>query len=506
MEVKVSYGDPEKTQTDALFIGVFEDQKLSTTENLGIDNSIGGYLTSLFEKQELTGSKGELTLIHTPRHAYPSISSDRIILVGLGDQSNFTYSVMREAAASCSRYLINKGVDHVAAVLPGKSLSSLSPYESAVVLSEGFYLGTYRFDKYKTRGIPRSIPKIFEIIESDRSSIEAIEKGLGRGFINASSECFARDLVNEPANRLSPTDLSDIAKQMVYINDVTCKVFDLDQIEALGMGAFAGVAVGASRKPKFIHLSYSGDKKNKENNVWLIGKAITFDTGGISLKPASGMASMKGDMGGGAAVLSAFKTISESAPRINVNAVCAATDNMPSGSAQKPGDVVNAMNGMSIEVDNTDAEGRLTLADAICYAKTNGATNIIDVATLTGAARIALGTGQSAIFGNDESLISMVIDAGKKMGEVFWQLPLDETSKTQNASSIADIKNTGGRSAGSITAAHFISEFAVGVPWVHLDIAATSMVSSNKGWYKKGATGVPTRTLINLVVDLMASK
>lgn len=506
MEVKVSFGDPERTQADALFIGVFQDQKLSVSENLAVDNSIGGYLTSLFEKQELTGSKGELTLIHTPRHAYPSINSDRIILVGLGDQSNFTYSVMREVAANCSRYLINKGVDHVAAVVPGKSLSSLSLYESSVALAEGFYLGTYRFDKYKTRGTPRTIPKIFEIIESDRSNIEAIKKGLSRGFINASSECFARDLVNEPANRLSPTDLSDIAKDMAHSNDVTCKVLDLDQVESLGMGAFVGVAVGSSRRPKFIHLSYSGDKKNKENNVWLIGKAITFDTGGISLKPASGMASMKGDMGGGAAVLSAFKTISELAPSINVNAVCAATDNMPSGSAQKPGDVVNAMNGMSIEVDNTDAEGRLTLADAICYAKTNGAAKIIDVATLTGAVRIALGTGQSAIFGNDESLIAMVIDAGKKMGEVFWPLPLDETSKTQNASSIADIKNTGGRSAGSITAAHFISEFAVGVPWVHLDIAATSMISSNKGWHKKGATGVPTRTLINLVVDLMASK
>ena len=277
-----------------------------------------------------------------------------------------------------------------------------------------------------------------------------------------------------------------------------------EDVEKLGMGAYLGVAQGSHQPPKFIHLTYEGDPSDAKNNIWLIGKGITFDTGGISLKPGAGMGAMKGDMGGGAAVIGAIGAIARLKPRINVHAVVAATENMPGGSAQRPGDVVTAMDGKTIEVDNTDAEGRLTLADAISYAKTKGASRIVDLATLTGAASIALGRGQSAVFSNNDELSDAVITAGESTGEAMWRLPLDDVSKRQNRSKVADIKNTGGRPAGSITAAHFIAEFAGDTPWVHVDIAATNMVNSTNGVLVAGATGVGARSMVRLVEDLSA--
>jgi leucyl aminopeptidase len=270
------------------------------------------------------------------------------------------------------------------------------------------------------------------------------------------------------------------------------------------MGAYLGVAMGSAQPPRFIHLTYEGDPARPANHIWLIGKGITFDSGGISIKSADGMGDMKGDMGGGGAVIAAMKAIAALKPPINAHAVVAAAENMPGGSAQRPGDIVRAMNGKYIEVDNTDAEGRLTLADAICYAKSKGAERIIDVATLTGAARIALGTGNAAAFSNNDALIDRLMAAAKKRGEPFWRLPLDPVSKRQNQSKVADLKNTGGRAAGSITAAHFIAEFAGDTPWVHLDIAALNLTDAARGVNVPGATGIPTRTLIQLVLDLAA--
>ena len=277
----------------------------------------------------------------------------------------------------------------------------------------------------------------------------------------------------------------------------------IDECASMGMNAYAGVAQGSHRPAWFVHISYEGDPSNASNNIWLVGKSITFDSGGLSLKPSRGMVTMKGDMGGGAAVLGAMKIVGSRKPHINVHAVLPITENMPGGGAQRPGDVVQAMNGKYIEIDNTDAEGRLTLADALGYARSNGAAKIVDIATLTGAARVALGTGNAAVFGNDETLLQSVMNAAADAGDGMWRLPLDATSKLQNRSDIADVKNSGGAPAGSITAAHFISEFAEDTPWVHIDIAAVSMVTSSRGMFRTtGATGAPTRTLANLVSNL----
>ena len=297
----------------------------------------------------------------------------------------------------------------------------------------------------------------------------------------------------------SPTELSNYSKKLAS-NKIQYKILEEDECSKLGMNAFLGVGKGSIEPSKLIHLSYK-PRKN-EDSVWFIGKAIMFDSGGLSLKPSGSMLSMKGDMGGSASVISAIEAIANLDLDINIEALCLATENMPSGSAQRPSDVVKAMDGTFIEIENTDAEGRLTLADAVTYARKMNAKAIIDVATLTGAAAIGLGRGNISGFSNDDKLMKNVIAAGLETGDSVWELPLDSISKKQNNSLIADIKNTGGRNAGTITAAHFINHFVKDTPWVHLDIAANMMTLSDDRWHNKGATGIPTRLLIELANKL----
>jgi len=283
------------------------------------------------------------------------------------------------------------------------------------------------------------------------------------------------------------------------------EVFDRPQMAELGLGALLGVAQGSEEPPKFIILRYAGDPGNDANHLGILGKGITFDSGGLDIKNADGMATMKGDMAGGASVIAAMKAIGKLKPRINVTAIVPATENMPWGRAQRPGDVVRAMNGKTIEIDNTDAEGRLVLADAVAYARSIGLSRLVDVATLTGAVVVALGHQCTGAFGNDQSFTDKVIAAGNQVGERMWQLPTFDEYKEQYKSDIADIKNTGGRPAGSITGAKIIGEFASGASWVHLDIAGTARAESAKGYQPKGATGVPVRALVALAHNLAAS-
>jgi leucyl aminopeptidase len=272
-------------------------------------------------------------------------------------------------------------------------------------------------------------------------------------------------------------------------------------MKELGMGAMLGVAQGSEEPPKFIVLRYHG-KNTKTIDIALVGKGITFDSGGISLKPSENMGDMKSDMSGGAAVIAAMGAIAQLKPKVNVIAIVAATENLPSGTALKPADILTAMNGKTIEIISTDAEGRLTLADALGYANKEGAKKIVDVATLTGACEVALGNVATGAFTNNQELLDKVISAGKEVGDKMWQLPMFDEYKEQNKSDVADLKNTGGRKGGAITAALFVGEFAEKTPWVHLDIAGTALLDSPKGYYNKGATGVPTRSLIKLVLSL----
>ena len=325
-----------------------------------------------------------------------------------------------------------------------------------------------------------------------------MREGVQLGHILADAVNLCRDVSNEPANFMTPTQLSEVALDVAREGGLEIEILERREMFELGMGAILGVASGSAQPPKLIVLHYQGDGEDESNNLALVGKGITFDSGGISIKGATNMGAMKGDMAGGGAVIAAMGAIAKLAPKINVTAIVPATENMPGGHAQRPGDIVKTMSGKTIEIDNTDAEGRLVLADAVTYARSLGIGRIVDVATLTGSISNSLGKVCSGIFGVDEVLVASVVEAGSDSGERFWRLPMYDEYKDQYKSDLADMKNTGGSGAGSITGAQIIGEFADGASWVHLDIAGTSRADSTKGYTPKGATGVAVRTLARL--------
>ena len=503
LRLQAMLGDIAQIASDAAIVNLFEGVTKPGGATGAVDRALGGLISELIADGEITGKRGSNILIHTPTDRYDGFAPKRVLVMGLGKSNGFAIDDVREVSAAAVQRL--SGIAETATtIIHGAGVGGLDDEESACAVAEGSVVGSYSFDKYKTSSkTSEQRLETLNVVEFDDANIPQVRSGVGLGVSAGEAQNFARDLVNEPANVLSPETMAEYARGVADEFGLGVQVLGMVECLAMGMNAFGGVAQGSQRPAQFVHLSYEGDPANATNNVWLVGKSITFDSGGLSLKPSRGMVTMKGDMGGGAAVLGAMKIIGRLQPRINVHAVLPITENMPGGGAQRPGDVVQAMNGKYIEIDNTDAEGRLTLADGLGYARANGAARIIDIATLTGAARVALGTGNAAVFGNDDGLLKSVMDAAEASGDGMWRLPLDATSKRLNRSSIADVKNSGGAPAGSITAAHFISEFAEDTPWVHIDIAAVSMVTGSVGMFKTaGATGAPTRTLANLVVTL----
>ena len=503
LQLQVMRGDIAQIASDAAIVNLFEGVERPGGATGAIDRALGGLITELIADGEITGKRGNNVLIHTPVGRYGDFASKRVLVMGLGKSSDFGLDGVREIAAVGVNRL-GSIAKTATTIIHGAGIGGLDTRDAAQAMAEGSVIGAYNFNKYKTSSNKsNSRLETLNIVEFLDAKIPEVRSGVGIGITAGEAQNLARSLVNEPANVLSPEAMVATAREVAEESGLGVRVLGMDECVDMGMQAFAGVAQGSQRPAYFVHLTYEGDSSDTSNNVWLVGKSITFDSGGLSLKPPRGMVTMKGDMGGGAAVLGAMKIIGALKPRINVHAVLPITENMPGGGAQRPGDVVQAMNGKYIEIDNTDAEGRLTLADALGYARANGAARIIDIATLTGAARVALGTGNAAVFGNDDSLVRSVMDAAEAAGDGMWRLPLDATSKRQNRSDIADMKNSGGAPAGSITAAHFISEFAEDTPWVHIDIAAVSMVSGRRGMFRTtGATGAPTRTLANLVATL----
>jgi len=465
------------------------------------------FLKELKDAGELSGKKGEMALLHSfmiedftfnSEHLDEKLHPKRILFVGLGDSKKADNETLRNSAAQIVKKVESLSLSDFSLII--ESFSTENVNDSINSISEGLMLGNYSFDEFKTDK-EKTISINTEILlrEIDEGHKKALEKAL----ITSTASIKARNLVNRPPNIVNPEYLKDFSVDLANQNEkLEIEIFDKNKITELGMRAYLGVAQGSTADPYGIKLTHLGDPENKENNIWLIGKGITFDSGGLSLKPSFGMIEMKSDMSGGAAVITAMEAISKLNPKINVVGLCLATENMPDGGAQRVGDIVKSMSGKTIEIENTDAEGRLTLADAVEYAKQNGAKQIIDVATLTGAMVTALGHGLIGAFGNDNNLLDALKASGEVTGEKIWFMPLDETSKKQNRSKVADIKNTGGRPAGSVTAAHFIGEFVGDTPWVHLDIAGTAMSSSSKGWIPQGATGFPCRTLIETVLRL----
>ena len=501
VQVTATAGDITQTEADALVVNLFEGITTPGGGTSAVDRGLDGAISSLISDSEIRGKKGETTILHT----LGKLKAKRVAVVGLGKQEKFSADVVREVSGGVARRLRDIGAAKVATLAHGAGIGGLSPEDSAQAIAEGTIMGLYQFDRYlsKNGNEPDRNLEALRIIETDQAKVEALNRGIALGQTLADSVIVARNLVNEPANIMSPSRMAEVAKEVAKETGLELRVIGRDEMVKQRMGAILAVSAGTQQEPKLIVLEHRGDPSNPQRNIALVGKGITFDSGGISIKPSAEMWQMKGDMSGGAAVIGAMRAIAMLKPKLNVFGVVPAVENMPSGTAQRPGDIIRAMNGKTIEVDNTDAEGRLVLADAICYAKEElKAERVVDIATLTGAMVVALGTVATGVMGQSQPLTDAVLAAAQSTAERMWQLPMFEEYKTQNKSEWADLKNTGGRGAGSITAGFFLAEFAEGVEWTHLDIAGTFLADSDKGHSVKGATGVPTRTLVRLVQDL----
>lgn len=495
MEIKAIAGDIVKVETSATIVNYFEDAKRPEGDAAAVDAALDGAISRLVKQGDIKGKLNEITLLH----CVGKLPSAHVVVAGLGKKSALTLDKIRGAVGETCRYLRQKGIDRIASGLQGAGINGIKTGDAVQAITEGAMLGLYAFRRHMTKkDNSYTEVKDFTIVGRDKTSIA---KAMARGKIIAEAVNWTRDLVNEPSNFMTPADMAEAARKLAGDYGLKIEVLEKQQMASLGMGALLGVARGSQQTPRFIILTYKG-KKSKEVDMALVGKGITFDSGGIDIKPQEGMHEMKGDMAGGASVLAALTAIARLKAPVNVTALVPATENMPSGSAQKPGDVVTAMNGKTIEVLNTDAEGRLILADALAYARKLDARAIIDVATLTGACRAALGTICTGAFTNNQALIDKLIAAGNEVGEYMWQFPMFEEYDEQIKSEVADIKNLGGKFAGAITAAKFLAEFTDSTPWVHLDIAGTSDTDKDKGYQVKGATGVPVRTLVNLVLKM----
>jgi leucyl aminopeptidase len=501
VEAKVICGDIAKVKVDAAIINLFEGVEHPDGATGAVDQALGGMITRLIEQGEIKGKLNEVTLIHT----MGKIEPERVLVVGLGKQEKLTGDAVRGVTAAACRSLRKAGAGRVSTVVHGAGAGDLDADAAAQAIVEGALLGLYSFRKHITKKPEHGEIEELLIVERDESKMKLLEVGVDQGRVIAQATNFARDMVNEPGNHMTPSNMAEMARSVATAGGMECTVLEQADMERLGMGGLLGVAQGSSQPPKLMVLRYRGGDP-EGLTLGLIGKGLTFDSGGISIKPSEGMDEMKGDMAGGAAVIAAMRAIAELKIGVNVTCVVPATENLPGGSALKPGDVVRVMNGKTVEVANTDAEGRVILADAICYAIDQGCSPLIDVATLTGACRVALGDICTGAMANDQALVDRVIKAGEDAGEKIWQLPMFEEYKEMNKSEIADIKNTGGRYGGAITAAQFLAEFSGDTPWVHLDIAGPFLLKKEQSYLGKGATGVAVRTLIGVALGLAGNE
>ena len=491
MEVKADARRYDEIECDALVVRVFEGEKPGEGLLAELGERTAGAIGSLFETGEFSGKSGESAYLV----ATGSLKARRLLLLGGGKPGEADGVLLRKMAGTATRLLRGKKAKTIALC----HRIGENPAGEAQAITEGVLLSLFEPDKYHTSDkTENSIESV--LINVDGVAIDQVNRGIERGRIIAEATNFGREVINEPANVLTPTELAHRAMVMAGEFGLGIDLLEEKQMKELGMGALLGVSQGSSEPAKLIVLTYTPEEESKET-IAIVGKAVTFDTGGISIKPADGMEKMKYDMAGGATTIAAMRAIAQLRPAVKVIGVIPATENMPGGKAQRPGDVVKAMTGKTIEVINTDAEGRLILADAVAYARKLGATRIVDLATLTGAVLIALGDVYVAAMGNDQTWIDEVIAAGKRAGEKFWQLPLDKEYREQIKSEIADIKNIGGRKAGTITGAWFIGEFVEDTPWVHLDIAGTAWNETTKPHLAIGPTGIGVRTLVSLVCD-----
>jgi len=522
MNTNLSSSVPSQLETDCLVVVVLDrsendkgekdrgekDKPAPTVECA--DAAVREAAKDVISSAEVTGKAFETTLLHRPT----GLKAKRLLLVGGGKAKNFSAAELRKLAGAAVRTLKSKSIHSFAMALPADGgvagiSGSVSSDDAVRAIVEGAFIGNFDPGYYKSdrkdEDKDQKIDAVTIVAPSNvQGDLKALEGALQAGRIVAESQNFTRDLVNEPSNHMTPTILAERAKKMAAEVGLKCETYGADKIKELKMGAFWGVAQGSDEPPALIVLRYDPAGAADKVHLGLVGKGVTFDTGGISIKPADGMEKMKYDMAGAATMIGAMRAIALLKPKVKVTAIVCATENMPSGKAQKPGDVQIAMSGKSIEIINTDAEGRLILADGLCYARQLGCTHLVDAATLTGAVVVALGYVNAGIFASDNQMYERFANANQQAGEKMWRLPLDDEYKEIIKSNIADMVNSGGRWGGAISAAMFLKEFAEDTPWIHLDIAGTAWMEENKPWIAKGPSGIALRSLVEFVKSYAA--
>ena len=495
MKLSVETRPATEARVDALVIGRHAGVTRPSPEIAAVDEKLGGALGRILAAEKFEGKPGQLSHLYTEGR----LRAARVLVVGLGPRRSGDAEAVRRGTASAIRRARDLGAASAAVVMPADGLPARA---RAQAIAEGAVLATYRFDRYLKEKNGKVVESV-AAVEPDRRNQAAAREGVKAGGIWAEATCLARDLVNEPANVVTPTYLAERAEAIAKDGRLRVTVLERDDCEKLGMGAYIGVAKGSEQPPKFIHLTYA-PRGRARKKVVVIGKGITFDSGGLDLKTADGMLRMKDDMSGAAAVLGLFTALPKLRLPLEVHGLVAATENMPSGTAQRPGDIVRALNGTTVEIGNTDAEGRLTLADALAYAAREiKPDEMIDIATLTGAVVVALGLGVSGVFGTHDAVTTRVLAAAEAAGERMWRMPLVDEYKDGFKSDVADLNNISSqRGGGAIVAALFMREFTSGLPWVHLDIAGTAFAEREWPLGPKGGTGVAVRTLLAYLTGL----
>ena len=496
MTITVRKGNLIDEKADLLVLNRFAGEKTGGAY-AAVNERLEGLLDTVAKEEGFKAALGSTLLVRT----VGQIPARRVLVVGLGDQKKFSEEAVRVAAAVSLNAAKAMGAKTVASVLHGAGGGALDAKTCGKAMAEGIRLADYDFGRYKKEAAKKS-PSTFSILTTDGKKARSAADGAALGERYARATVFARDLVNTPGQHMRPVDLVEAAKAVAKgKGSIRVKVYGKDQLERMGAGGMLGVNQGSDHEPFLVHMVFrpkaARPRGREAKRVCLVGKAVTFDSGGLSLKPAGGMETMKCDMAGAAAVIGAFSVIDELSPALEVHGIFGAVENMPSGKAIRPGDVVTIMNGKTIEIKNTDAEGRVTLADTLTYAARQKPDAIIDLATLTGACVVALGEEYTGLMSNDDDLAAKVAKAAKGAGENMWRLPLPEEYKELIKTDIADFKNDAPRWGGSLTAGLLLQEFVAGLPWVHLDIAGPAFAERPLNPYtKKGGTGHAVRTLL----------
>ena len=500
MKITVRQGEIQKTRDEALVVNLFQGTRPGGATG-AIDKALAGLLSRVVDSGDFKGERNKTLLLHPESHGRGGggFPASRVLLVGLGKAADFDVDVARQAAGTAARKLQALGLSSAATVLHGAGAGGLSPEEAGQALAEGSVLACYRFDDYRSGNDRRGALTKLTVVEFDGRRLAAVRRGIKAGLQIAAGVCLARDLCNHPGNVATPSYLATKARSLGRRSGLRCKVLDAAAMRREGMGALLSVAAGSAEPPRFIVLEHGNvTGRGRQRPLVFVGKGVTFDSGGISLKSSAGMGDMKFDMSGAAAVFGALQAVAELDTRQPVVGIIPATENLPDGKALKPGDVVTTMLGKTIEIDNTDAEGRLILADALAYAQRYEPAGIVDLATLTGACVTALGHYGSGLVANDDGLAARVEAAAQATAERVWRLPLWPEYREQIDSPVADMKNTGGRPGGALTAAALLAEFVGDAPWAHLDIAGVASSSRTRPYIPRGGVGWGVRLLVHL--------